>query len=169
MSNVIWVTGLSGSGKTTLATQITKAIRDRNIPVIMLDGDILRETLGIEGKNARHERIEIGFTYSRLCKMIAAQEINVVIATIALFKQIHAWNRENIDNYFEIFLDVPIQELARRDTKGLYKKAKEAGLKDVAGLDLEVDFPSTPDLLFKYSKDEDPGKMKDKVLSLVFD
>ena len=87
MSKVIWITGLSGSGKTTLATLVTDSIKQSGSPVIMLDGDILRECFGIKSKNNREERLEIAFTYSRLCRMISSQGVTVVIATIALFKE----------------------------------------------------------------------------------
>ena len=104
MSNVIWITGLSGSGKTTLATLVTDSIKQTGSPVIMLDGDILRECFDIKSKNNREERLEIAFTYSRLCRMISSQGVTVVIATIALFKEVHTWNRVNLKNYYEILL-----------------------------------------------------------------
>ena len=156
---------MSGSGKTTLANLVTKSLKKSGSPVIMLDGDILRECFGIEGQNSRRERIKIAFTYSRLCRMISEQNINVVIATIALFKEVHVWNRAHIKNYFEVFLDVPIYELQKRDPKGIYEKALKGTLKNVAGIDLSVDFPSNPNLHFKYSDGMNPEEMKNQILS----
>ena len=39
---------------------------------------------------------------SKLVKNISNQNVNVIIATVALFKKIHLWNRQNIKNYCEI-------------------------------------------------------------------
>ena len=165
MAKVIWITGLSGSGKTTLAKLVTESLKKLGNPVLMLDGDILRECFGTEGKNSREERLKIAFTYSRLCKMISEQNINVVIATIALFKEVHVWNKSHINDYFEVFLDVPIDELKRRDPKGIYEKALKGKLKNVAGIDLTVDFPSNPNLHFQYHEDISPKEMKNQIIS----
>ena len=165
MSKVIWITGLSASGKTTLASAVTKSLKEKGHPTIMLDGDILRECFGIEGQTSRRERLKIAFTYSRLCRMISEQNINVVIATIALFKEVHVWNRAHINNYFEVFLDVPIFELQKRDQKGIYEKALKGTLKNVAGIDLSVDFPANPNLHFKYNDGMNPEEMKNQILS----
>lgn len=164
MSNVIWITGLSGSGKTTLATLVTESIRQSGDPAIMLDGDILRECFDIKGKTTRKERLEIALTYSRLCRMLSEQGFTVVIATIALFKEIHSWNRMNLKNYYEIFLDTPIEVLIERDPKNIYERALSGKIKNVAGLDLKVDFPTNPDFHFKYDSKLSPNYMKDQIL-----
>ncbi|NCY22974.1 adenylyl-sulfate kinase, partial [bacterium] len=69
------------------------------------------------------------------------------IATISLFREVHQWNRQNLPGYFEIYLKVPIEELRRRDSKGIYKKFDTGEIQNVAGLDLQVDEPAKPDLL----------------------
>jgi adenylylsulfate kinase len=83
--------------------------------------------------------------------MITNQGINVIIAVIGLFSEIHNWNRSNIALYREVFLDVPKDELVRRDPKGIYKKFREGKLSNVVGFDIEVDFPIDPDFHFKWS------------------
>lgn len=55
--------------------------------------------------------------YSKLCQAISKQGINVIIATISLFKEENSWNRVHIPGYFEIYLKVPVEELCRRDPK----------------------------------------------------
>jgi len=75
---------------------------------------------------------------------------------VALFKEVHDWNRENIPGYFEVFLDVPIVKLKERDPKGLYKMFDQGKINNLAGLDLHVDFPSNPDLCIKFNRNNDP-------------
>ena len=35
-----------------------------------------------------------------------------VVATISLFKEVHAWNRANLQGYFEVYLRVSLEETA---------------------------------------------------------
>jgi cytidine diphosphoramidate kinase len=156
MPNVIWITGLSASGKTTLAKSITKSLKDKGMSVVMLDGDVLRECLDVQKQNSREERKKLAFTYSRLAQMLSLQGVTVVVGTIALFKEIHLWNRENISGYYEIFLNVPIEELRKRDPKGIYKRYFNGEIKDVAGLDISVDYPDNPHLKIDFTRDKTP-------------
>lgn len=148
VGRAIWITGLSASGKTTLAKAIAARLREDGKPVVLLDGDELRGVLAAE--DARHHdrqaRLDLAFRYARLCKLLAEQGFLVVIATISLFKEIHAWNRENLPGYLEVFLDPPMRELRKRDPKGIYARYDSGEILNVAGLDLLVDKPENPDL-----------------------
>ncbi len=145
---VCWITGLSGAGKSTLAGNVVQSLKERGLSPILLDGDDLRSVLGVPSSDfSREERLRLAFVYANLCKYLASQGVIVVIATIALFKEIHEWNEENLPNYCEVFLDVPLSVLADRDPKGLYEKFRRGEIRNVAGLDFEVDFPSNPDFV----------------------
>ncbi len=63
----------------------------------------------------------------------------------------HKWNRENIVNYIEIFIDTPLSELKRWNPKKLYRDVELGVIKNVAGIDLKIDFPSNPDVHLKWS------------------
>ena len=114
--SVVWITGLSGSGKTTLAKKISNDLRSGGWTVVLLDGDVLREALGIETQHNREDRLAIAKKYSSICQMLASQGLVVVIATISLFKEIHYWNRRNLPGYIEIFLKVPMS-VKKRDLR----------------------------------------------------
>jgi adenylylsulfate kinase len=146
-----WVTGLSGAGKTSVCRQLLKSMKEINSNTILLDGDDLRKVLNTQAFN-REERLEIAFTYARLAKLLTSQGTNVVFAVMALFSEVHKWNRENIKCYTEVFLDVPIEELIRRDTKGLYEKYNSGQLKNMAGLDQNADLPKNPEFYFKWDE-----------------
>ena len=147
---ITWITGLSAAGKTTLGVELTKRLQNQFEPVVFLDGDNLRTILGEDSTHTRDDRLRLAFIYSRLCRSIAAQNVHVVISTVALFREIHVWNRENFDNLIEVFLDVPIEELRRRDPKQIYKRFDEGNLNNVAGLDLKVDYPTNAHLHFRF-------------------
>ncbi len=144
---IVWVTGLSASGKTTVAKQLVGKLTDYQ-PTVLLDGDELRCALSVVGNYSREQRIELAKNYFKLAKLLSNQGFVVVVAALAMFKEIYAWNRENQENYFEVFLDPPVDELFKRDTKGLYARFRNGVEKNVAGFDLEVDTPENPDLIF---------------------
>ena len=120
-ANVVWITGLSAAGKTTLATAVVRWLREHGEPAVLLDGEDLREALGATARD-RDSRLVIAFQYARLARMIARQGVTAVVGTVGLFSEIHEWNRANQPGYFEVFLKVPLEELRRRDRKGLYRR-----------------------------------------------
>lgn len=151
---VIWITGLSGAGKSTLASEVVNRLRALGDSVVMLDGDELREVFGAAAANAqnhgREGRLALAFQYAHLCRVIAGQGLTVVIATISLFREIHTWNRANLPGYFEVYLKVPMEELRRRDTKGIYRRFDAGEIADVAGLDLSIDEPEAADWVVEF-------------------
>lgn len=157
-SRVIWITGLSGAGKTTLAKLLVERFREASMPVILLDGDELREVFGAADVNAANHgeqaRMALASQYARLSRIIAMQGVTVVVATISLFRDVHTWNRDNLPGYFEVFLKVPLEELRSRDAKDIYRRYDLGEISNVAGLDLPVDEPENPDMtiLFESSR-----------------
>ena len=161
-----WVTGLSGSGKTTISTLLKKRIEAKGLPVILLDGDILRKVLDSQAYSYEDRRT-LGFKYARLCQILVSQGFNVVIGVICLFHDIQSWNKENILNYVEIFLDTPLDELKRRDVKGIYKQLKSGQISNVAGGDIVAEFPLAPDVKILWDKNKDVKKsFKELLLKL---
>jgi adenylylsulfate kinase len=57
---------------------------------------------------------------ARQCRLLAGQGADVVCPTISLIHDVQLWNRENIPGYHEIYLRVLLDELRRRDSKGIY-------------------------------------------------
>lgn len=147
---VIWITGLSDSGKSTLARLLSQRLRRNFNSITLLDGDQLREVFGVNKNYDRDSRLNLGFKYSKLCKMLAEQGHIVIIATIALLKEIHTWNRAKLPGYFEVFLNIPIEELRRRDSKGLYRRYDLGETTHVYGLDLKADYPKCPDFKINF-------------------
>jgi cytidine diphosphoramidate kinase len=161
MSNVFWITGLSAAGKTTLASLLTDYLRNEGCSVVMLDGDQLREALGSTNEYDRETRLNLAFKYSQLARIIAKQGVNVVISTVALFKEIHIWNREHLPGYFEVYLKVPMEELRKRDPKGIYRRFDAGEIRNVAGLDLPIDKPLNSDIIIEHK----PGLLPEEELA----
>ncbi|MBW7862464.1 MAG: adenylyl-sulfate kinase [Rhodocyclaceae bacterium] len=165
----VWITGLSGAGKSTLAAAVAACLRSRGNTVVVLDGDELRtvfETASLLDGDAheRDNRLRLALQYARLCRLLASQGLTVVIATISMFREVHAWNRAHLPGYFEAYLKVPLEELRRRDPKAIYRRYDAGQLRNVAGIDLPVDEPEAPDWMAEH----DPARsVEDLAFELV--
>ena len=170
-TSVIWITGLSGAGKTTLAKSIYRKLSLKNNNTILLDGDELRNIFipltGNHNNFAREERLALGCAYSNLCKILQSQGFDIIIATISMFKEIYELNRKQINNYFEVYLKTSIEELRRRDSKGIYSKFDNSEINSVAGLDLKIDEPIDSHLVIEYPSELTIEELSDKVINLL--
>ena len=103
---------------------------------------------------------------ARLCRLLAEQGADVVCATISLFHEVQRWNRENIPGYCEIYLRVPLDELRRRDSKGIYAGAQRGNTRDVVGLDVPAEAPESPDLVLDNYGALDVATAVDRILAV---
>jgi len=163
---VFWITGLSASGKTTLGQILAGRLRAEGRQVVFLDGDVLRGVIGEDLGHSVSNRRKSAMRNARLCRMLAQQGGDVVCATISLFHEVQRWNRANIPGYHEIYLHVPMEELRRRDTKGIYARADRGDLRDVVGLDLPAETPETPELVLENYGDLHVGAAVDRILAV---
>ena len=161
---VFWITGLSGAGKTTVATALSSALDRRGRPHVRLDGDERRTVFADVDRHDHQARRMLSRRYAGLCRLISHQGLDVVCSTISLFHDIHRWNRDNIENYVEVFLDVDRAVLAARDPKGLYRRADAGELDNVAGLDLAVELPEAPDLTVRNDGRQTPEQVARAIL-----
>ncbi len=163
---VFWITGLSGAGKTTLGQELGIRLRAAGRPVTFLDGDALRTAIAQDLNHSAEDRRQSAMRNARLCRLLAEQGADVVCATISLFHEVQQWNRENIPGYREIYLRVPLDELRRRDHKGIYAAAQRGDTRDVVGLDVPAETPETPDLVLDNYGALDVSAAVDRILTV---
>jgi len=147
---VIWITGLSGAGKTTVAQAVARCLRLKGVQPVVLDGDAVRDA--VRDPHTGHDRVSRlanAYRICRLAKLLADQGHLVLVATMSLFSEIHQWNRKQLPNYLEVYLKVDWESLVARDARGLYSRFDQGNADNIAGLDLEFDEPSEPDLVLE--------------------
>lgn len=165
---VFWITGLSGSGKTTISKIIHKDVVKKFGPTIIISGDELREIFKLKGYGKK-ERLKIGVSYSKICKLITKTKVNVIIATVGLFHELHKYNRKTLTNYVEIFIQSKIHKLIKNKKKIFYKRKTQ----NIWGIDIKPEYPKNPHIKvinnFKKSKKDLSLDVYKRIVKLIGD
>ena len=146
---VVWLIGLSGSGKTTLAQEVVANANIKSNNTVLLDGDVIREIFGNDLGYSMEDRLLNAQRICRLGKFLDNQGMNVVCAILSIFPETREWNRKYIENYYEVYIETPIEILIDRDSKGIYEKYRRGEISEVVGMDIEFPVPDKADLVIK--------------------
>ncbi|MDE7219018.1 MAG: adenylyl-sulfate kinase [Oscillospiraceae bacterium] len=148
---VYFFTGLSGAGKTTLGGLFHRRLKSRKPNVVLLDGDLIRPVYNEDIGYGDEDRVKGASRTFRVAKMLSDQGIDVVVCSICMYGQVRRWNRENIENYKEIYIKVTRETLLARNQKNLYTAGK-----NVVGVDLPFDEPRASDMIISNDGSETP-------------
>lgn len=169
---VIWFTGLSGSGKSTLAKNLQSLLHQEGLLTEVLDGDKIRNGLNNNLGFSAIDRKENIRRIAEVASLFCDTGVIVLSAFISPTSEIREMAREIIgtENYFEVFVNTPIEECERRDVKGLYQRARKGEIKDFTGISAPFEDPVNPAVEIN-TMDCEVGecakKVLDKVLKLV--
>ena len=151
---LIWFTGLSGSGKSTLAKQLEFELYKKGFHTFSLDGDNVRSGLNKnigftpEGRKENLRRI------AEVSKLMIDAGLIVIGAFISPYSEDRyaVQNTVGVEQYFEVFVDTPIEVCEERDVKGLYEKARKGEIKNFTGISAPYEKPEEPTLRIDTSK-----------------
>lgn len=145
----IWFTGLSGSGKSTLSSQIKMILEQRNVNVVLLDGDALRTGLNRDLGFSAEDRAENIRRAGETAKILSDAGHTVLAAFITPLETLRRAVRNLFEpqTYTEIYLECSLSVCETRDPKGLYKKARQGEIPQFTGISSPFEVPETPDLL----------------------
>ena len=144
---IIWVIGMSASGKTTIGKKIYEKLKHSDEKWIFLDGDTFRNILGEDLGHTIEDRRKNAYRVSRFCEFLSSQNINAIACVLSIFHDNQKYNKNNIPDYKEVYIDVKFENLLKRDNKDLYKNAIDGKIKNVVGVDIKFDPPLSPDLI----------------------
>jgi len=142
----LWLTGMSGAGKSTISDQLMAQLRNSGARVELLDGDIVRTNLSQGLGFSREDRDtnirRIGF----VADLLSRNGIIVVVAAISPYRETREEVKSKIANFIEVFVDCPVEVLAARDVKGLYKRALAGEVGNFTGISDPYEPPLHPDV-----------------------
>jgi ATP sulfurylase/adenylyl-sulfate kinase len=142
----IWLTGLSGAGKSTLAEQLVVQLRAEGRRVEILDGDAIRENLskglGFSKEDRDTNIRRIGY----VAEMLTRNGVIVIVAAISPYRAVRDEVRARIGNFVEVHVDCSIDELVRRDVKGLYLRALAGEITHFTGVSDPYEAPLSPEV-----------------------
>jgi adenylyl-sulfate kinase len=142
----LWFTGLSGSGKSTLSEKVAAELKRRGLNVEILDGDEVRTNLS-KGLGFSKEDRDINIKrIGYVCKLLTRNGVWAISAAISPYKEIRDYNRNEIKNFIEIYVECSIPKLAERDVKGLYTKALAGEIKNFTGVSDPYEAPDNPEI-----------------------
>lgn len=147
----VWLTGLSGAGKSTIAQAVTSRLRERGLPVEILDGDVVRTNLskglGFSKEDRDTNIRRIGF----VAELLTRNGVVVIVAAISPYRDVREQVKQRIGRFIEVFVSCPIEVLTDRDVKGLYRQALAGDLPHFTGVSDPYEAPDHADLVIDSS------------------
>jgi len=146
----LWFTGLSGSGKSTLTELLSEEFEKRGYKVEVLDGDVVRTNLskglGFSKEDRDINIRRIGF----VCDLLSRNGVIAISAAISPYQSVRGENRALVEShgtpFVEVYAKCSLDELVRRDVKGLYKKALSGEIQNFTGVSDPYEAPENPEV-----------------------
>jgi bifunctional enzyme CysN/CysC len=162
---IVWFTGLSGAGKSTIANIVEQRLHAMGHHTMMLDGDNVRHGLNRDLGFTEADRVENIRRSGEVAKLLTEAGLIVLCSFISPYRaeRIGVRNLVGEGEFIEVFVDTPIEECAKRDTKGLYAKAKAGTIRNFTGFDAPYEAPEAPEVHLR-TLDEKPDQMAERVI-----
>jgi adenylyl-sulfate kinase len=158
----LWFTGMSGAGKSTISTILLERLRQHGAKVEVLDGDEVRthlsKGLGFSKEDRDTNIRRIGW----VCELLTRNGVIAIAAAISPYRAVRDEVRSRIGNFVEVYVECPIDVLAERDVKGLYKKALAGEIAQFTGLSDPYEPPLEPEVVVNSSR-ETPEESADRI------
>jgi adenylyl-sulfate kinase len=155
----LWFTGLSGAGKSTISEIVFDRLRKAGAKVELLDGDVVRTHLSKGLSFSKEDRDinirRIGF----VSELLTRNGVIALVAAISPYREVREEVRANIGAFVEVYVHCPVEVLAERDVKGLYKKALAGEIGSFTGVSDPYEPPANPEVTI----DSSTEKVEDSV------
>lgn len=144
----IWFTGLSGAGKSTLANCLEQRLHAQGVHTYLLDGDNVRQGLNRDLGFSDADRMENIRRVAEVARLMVDAGLVVIVAFISPFRAERDFARSLLapGEFVEVFVDTPLDECERRDTKGLYARARAGSLLQFTGISSPYEPPLQPEI-----------------------
>lgn len=165
MGYVLWITGLPCSGKTTLAKSLQKNLRSFDLNCLILDGDDIRSSISSDLDFSQKSRTENVRRVANISKMLNQQSIITIVSMLSpLNSQRKLASKIIQENFYLIYLSTSLKVCEERDTKKMYRKARENKIKDFTGINSKFEIPKNYDVIIDTNSHDE-----EKTTNIVMD
>jgi bifunctional enzyme CysN/CysC len=145
---VLWFTGLSGAGKSTIANLVEKRLFGMGRHTYLLDGDNIRHGLNRDLGFTDADRVENIRRVGEVARLMTDAGLIVLVSFISPFRSERRLARSLLGpgEFFEVYVDTPLEVAEARDPKGLYRKARAGKIRNFTGIDSPYEPPENPEI-----------------------
>jgi bifunctional enzyme CysN/CysC len=165
----VWFTGLSGSGKSSIAVIVEQLLLEHGCPAYILDGDNLRHGLNADLGFSMADRAENLRRLAHVATLMADAGLTVLVPAISPLREHRELARTVHGDagieFFEVFVDTPLEDCEQRDPKGLYAKARRGEITHFTGIDSPYQRPKNADL--RLTPDHSAAELAQQVVDLL--
>jgi adenylylsulfate kinase len=166
----LWMTGLSGSGKSTITDVLIDEFEDRDIPLEVLDGDVVRENLSKGLGFSKEDRDTNIRRIAFVADLLSRNGVPVITAAISPYREIRDEARKMHEDagatFVEVYVATSLEDCEARDTKGLYAKARSGEIKEFTGISDPYEEPLNPEVRVE-THDKTPEESAQQVMAYL--
>jgi len=140
-------------------------LKVRHPSIFLLDGDEFRAAMGNDLGHTADDRRKNGLRIAQLSQLLESQGIAVICCGATIHREAQEFSFGHMEEYYQVYVEVSLETLQRRDTKDIYRRALEGQMVDVVGVDMKLDLPRTPHLVL--NNDENRESFQGLVRSIV--
>lgn len=163
---VLWFTGFSGAGKSTIADLVSEMLRKRDVPVELLDGDVVRTHLSKGLTFSKEDRDTNVRRIAWVAALLSRHGVVAITAAISPYVAIRAEARAMADEFVEVFVDAPLEKCRERDVKGLYAQADRGEIPNFTGVSDPYEPPPAPEV-HVHTDQETPEESAQRVIDYL--
>ncbi|HWH10968.1 MAG TPA: adenylyl-sulfate kinase [Solirubrobacteraceae bacterium] len=166
-ATVVWLTGLPCAGKSTIAALTAGLLKTRGTVAVVLDGDLLRQTLSTDLTFSAADRREHGRRVALEALTGLERSAVVIVALVSPLERIRAEAQAVLgDAFVEVHVDAPLTVCEERDVKGMYRRARNGSLADFTGVSSPYEPPRAPGLRLDTAH-QTPAESAECVMALL--
>ena len=162
----VWITGLPSSGKSTLASELARQVRAFGIELAVLESDPLRKLFSQQPAYNDQEREYFYRSLAFIGATLVQHRISVLFDATANRRAYRDRARELIPRFVEVFVDCPLEICMQRDSKGIYRLAREAKAEFVPGVQAVYEPPQNPEVVVHGDREE-PAAAAHRVIQVL--
>jgi adenylyl-sulfate kinase len=142
----IWLTGLAGCGKTEVAYALERKLFDLGAVSVVLEGENVRHGLSRELDFSAEGLTEHLRRVAETARMLNDAGLIVLCAFVSPSASVRAQAAGIVgkSRFLEVHVDAPIEWCEEHDKAGLYRKARQGKIRNLAGIDIPYEPPVRP-------------------------